>query len=297
MTNRHIFAGIIFASLSAGLGGGGLVFTRLALPQTDPFTLGFLRWFILAVILFLIYWKQLNFSKINKSDLHIISFLGLIYFAAFPILLTFGLTFTTAGRAGLVFATMPIWTLIISSFFKIEPITKVKLFAIFVAMLGVFIALGNNFNEVNLTLLMGDFIVMAGVICSSIFAAFSSTYIEKYGNLNVLLFALISGVSAMLIAALILGSPFSGSLDFNLLGWSYVFVLGIPCGAIMIFCWGKALQLATPTQASLCMGFHPLTAMLLGSLMLDERITLHLIIGFILVFLAVLFIQIKREFI
>ena len=192
---------------------------------------------------------------------------------------------------------MPIWTLIISSFFKIEPITKVKLFAIFVAMLGVFIALGNNFNEVNLTLLIGDFIVMAGVICSSIFAAFSSTYIEKYGNLNVLLFALISGVSAMLIAAFILGSPFSGSLDFNLLGWSYVFVLGIPCGAIMIYCWGKALQLATPTQASLCMGFHPLTAMLLGSLMLNEQITSNLVIGFILVFLAVLFIQIKREFI
>ena len=164
-------------------------------------------------------------------------------------------------------------------------------------MLGVFIALGNNFNEVNFEFIIGDVIVMAGVICSSIFAAFSSTYIEKYGNLNVLLFALISGVSAMLIAAFILGSPFSGSLDFNLLGWSYVFVLGIPCGAIMIFCWGKALQLATPTQASLCMGFHPLTAMLLGSLMLNEQITSNLVIGFILVFLAVLFIQIKREFI
>ena len=52
MTTRHVFVGIVFASLSAGLGGGGLVFTRLALPQTDPFTLSFLRWFLLAVILF-----------------------------------------------------------------------------------------------------------------------------------------------------------------------------------------------------------------------------------------------------
>ena len=67
MANHHIFAGIIFASLSAGLGGSGLVFTRLALPQTDPFTLGFLRWFILAVILFLIYWRQLNFNKISND--------------------------------------------------------------------------------------------------------------------------------------------------------------------------------------------------------------------------------------
>lgn len=295
MFSNLVLLGIMFASLSAILGGGGLVFTRLALPQTDAFTLSFLRWFILAVILFTIYWGQLNFSKIGRLDRFRISLLGLIYFAGFPILLTLGLTFTTAGRAGLVFATMPIWTLIISSIFQIESITKIKSFAIFVAILGVFIALGNNFNETNILLFTGDAIVMLGVICSSIFAALSSNQIEKYGNINVLLFALISGVSAVFVFALLLGTPFSGSLDLNPLGWFYVSVLGIPCGAVMIFCWGKALQHASPTQATLCMGFHPLTAMLLGSLMLEEQITLSLFIGFFLVFIAILFIQIKSE--
>ena len=295
MFSNLVLLGIMFASLSAILGGGGLVFTRLALPQTDAFTLSFLRWFILAVILFIIYWGRLNFSKIGKLDRFRISLLGLIYFAGFPILLTLGLTFTTAGRAGLVFATMPIWTLIISSIFQIESITKIKSFAIFVAILGVSIALGNNFNETNILLFTGDAIVMLGVICSSIFAALSSNYIEKYGNINVLLFALISGVSAVFVFALLLGTPFNGSLDLNPLGWFYVSVLGIPCGAVMIFCWGKALQHASPTQATLCMGFHPLTAMLLGSLMLEEQITLSLFIGFFLVFIAILFIQIKSK--
>ncbi len=295
MFGSIVFVGIIFASLSAILGGGGLVFTRLALPQTDAFTLTFLRWFILSVILFIIYWGHLNFSNIGKLDRFRISLLGLIYFAGFPILLTLGLTFTTAGRAGLVFATMPIWTLIIASIFRIESITKIKLFAIFIAILGVFIALGDNFNEAKIMLFMGDAIVMLGVICSSIFAALSSNYIEKYGNINVLLFALISGVSAVLVVALILGNPFNGSLDFNPLGWFYVLVLGIPCGAVMIFCWGKALQHASPTQATLCMGFHPLTAMLLGSLLLEEQITLNLFIGFFLVFTAIFFIQIKLK--
>ena len=295
MFSNLVFTGIIFASLSAMLGGGGLVFTRLALPQTDAFTLSFLRWFILAVILFLIYWRQLNFSKMGKLDRFQISLLGLIYFAGFPILLTLGLTFTTAGRAGIIFATMPIWTLVISSIFQIESITKIKLFAIFVAILGVCIALGDNLNETNILLFTGDAIVMLGVICSSIFAALSSNYIEKYGNINVLLFALISGVSAVFIFALMLGTPFNGSLDFNPLGWFYVSVLGIPCGAVMIFCWGKALQHASPTQATLCMGFHPLTAMLFGSLMLEEQITLNLFIGFFLVFIAIFFIQIKSK--
>ena len=296
MVGRQVLVGLIFASLSAILGGGGLVFTRLALPETDAFTLGFLRWFILALILFTIYWRQLNFRYINQLDRLHISVLGLIYFAGFPILLTYGLTFTTAGRAGLIFATMPIWTLIISSLFRIESITRLKLLAILLAMLGIFIALGDNFNKIHPILILGDIIVTIGVICSSIFSSLSTPNIKKYGNIKVLLFALMSGVLAMFITAIFLGSPFKGSLSFSLLGWGYVFVLGVPCGAIMIYCWGKALQHASPTQATLCMGFHPLTAMLLGSLMLEEKITLNLLIGFLLVFFAIFFVQIKSSY-
>lgn len=295
MAERQLFIGIIFACLSAILGGAGLVFTRLVLPQTDAFTLGFLRWFILALILYIIYFKQLNFSKINRVDRQRISVLGLIYFAGFPILLTYGLTFTTAGRAGLLFATMPIWTLIISSIFKIEAITSIKLLAILLAISGIFIALGNNFDSANFTLIIGDIIVTIGVICSSVFASFSSSYIKKYGNIKVLLFALISGVFAMLIFSFVFGHPLNGSLEFNRAGWSYIFILGVPCGAVMIYCWGKALQYATPTQATLCMGFHPLTAMLLGFLMLEEQITLNLLIGFILVFAGIFLVQMKPK--
>ena len=295
MAERQLFIGIIFACLSAILGGAGLVFTRLVLPQTDAFTLGFLRWFILALILYIIYFKQLDFSKIDRVDRKRISVLGLIYFAGFPILLTYGLTFTTAGRAGLLFATMPIWTLIISSIFKIEVITSIKLLAILLATSGIFIALGNNFDSANFTLIIGDIIVTIGVICSSVFASFSSSYIKKYGNIKVLLFALISGVFAMLIFSFVFGHPLNGSLEFNRAGWSYIFILGVPCGAVMIYCWGKALQHATPTQATLCMGFHPLTAMLLGFLMLEEQITLNLLIGFILVFAGIFLVQMRPK--
>lgn len=295
MSERQLSIGIIFACVSAILGGAGLVFTRLVLPQTDAFTLSFLRWFILALILYIFYFKQIDFSNINQEDRSRISMLGLIYFAGFPILLTYGLTFTTAGRAGLLFATMPIWTLIISSIFKIEAINSIKLIAIFFAVSGIFVALGDNFDNLNFTLILGDVIVTIGVICSSVFASFSASYIKKYGNTKVLLFALITGVFAMSIFSIVFGNPLNGSLEFNRIGWTYIFILGVPCGAIMIYCWGKALQHVTPTQATLCMGLHPLTAMLLGSLMLEEQITLNLLIGFLLVFFGIIFVQIKTK--
>ena len=55
----------------------------------------------------------------------------------------------------------------------------------------------------------------------------------------------------------------------------------------MIYCWGKALQLISPTQAAISLGFNPLSAILLGSFVLNEKITLKLIVGFLSIIFAI----------
>jgi drug/metabolite transporter (DMT)-like permease len=44
----------------------------------------------------------------------------------------------------------------------------------------------------------------------------------------------------------------------------------------MMYCWGKALQLITPTQAAISLGFNPLSAIFLGSILLNENITIRM---------------------
>ena len=55
----------------------------------------------------------------------------------------------------------------------------------------------------------------------------------------------------------------------------------------MMYCWGKALQLISPTQAAISLGFNPLSAILLGSFILNEEITLKLIVGFLSIIFAI----------
>ena len=43
---------------------------------------------------------------------------------------------------------------------------------------------------------------------------------------------------------------------------------------------GLALKMISPTQAAVCSGFNPLTAILAGALFLGESITLLFVIGF-----------------
>ena len=63
----------------------------------------------------------------------------------------------------------------------------------------------------------------------------------------------------------------------------------------MMYCWGKALQLISPTQAAISLGFNPLSAILLGSIILNEEITFKLGVGFISILMAIILANWKSK--
>jgi drug/metabolite transporter (DMT)-like permease len=63
----------------------------------------------------------------------------------------------------------------------------------------------------------------------------------------------------------------------------------------MIYFWGLALRMISPTQAAICSGFNPLTAILAGAILLGEEITSLFLIGFLCVISAVIFLQIANK--
>jgi drug/metabolite transporter (DMT)-like permease len=239
--------------------------------------------------------KALLTTRFARKDFLKVSLLGIAYFSGFPICLTFGLEFTTSGRAGIVFATMPVWTIIIASFFQIEKLNATKITAILLAFGGVVLSLSSNLSDNNGQILTGDILITIGVISASIFTVFAKGLIKNYGSQPVMIYGLLSGVVFMFLIALLFGSPFAGSLDFNINGWFYVFILGIPSGALMIYFWGLALRMISPTQAAICSGFNPLTAILAGAILLGEEITSLFLIGFLCVISAVIFLQIANK--
>ncbi len=293
--NKSLFWGLFFASIASALGGVGLAVTKLALPQTDPFTLSFLRWFIMLLGLVAFSIRSLLKTRFTQKDLLKVGLLGIAYFSGFPICLTFGLEFTTSGRAGIVFAAMPIWTIIIASCFQIEKLTVTKFIAILLAFGGVVLSLSSNLSNNNLSILVGDAIITAGVISASVFTVFAKGLIKNYGSQSVMIYSLLSGVVFMFFIALFFGFPFSGSLNLKMDGWFYVFILGIPSGTLMIYFWGLALKMISPTQAAICSGFNPLTAILAGAILLSEEVTTAFLFGFLCVVSAVVFLQIANK--
>jgi len=62
----------------------------------------------------------------------------------------------------------------------------------------------------------------------------------------------------------------------------------------MLLTWGRALQLISPTQAAITTGFNPITAILLGTWLLSEPVSLRLLAGFALILAAILLAS-KRD--
>ncbi len=292
---KTLLLGSFFASLSAMLGGSTFVFTRYVVDSIDPYTLSFLRYGLTGLILFLLSISVYMKKKFAKADLIPMCFLGLAMITLFPNFMALGLEHTTAARAGLLYATMPLCTIIIAYFFNIEKITLNKSLAVLLAILGVSFCMServdNNFQDT----LKGDFLMMIGVLSASCFTVFSGKYLKKYGNIPVMIFVILIGTILNLIISMIFDNSIISLLEINKFEAAALLMLIIPGGVVMMYFWGKALQLISPTQAAISLGFNPLSAILLGSIILNEEITFKLGIGFISILMAIILANWKSK--
>lgn len=288
---KTLLLGSFFASLSATLGGSTFVFTRYVVDSIDPFTLSFVRYGLTGLILFLLSISVFIKKKFDRNDFIPMCFLGLSMITLFPNFMALGLEHTTAARAGLLYATMPLCTIIIAYLFKIEKITLNKSLAVLIAITGVTFCMSEKVDSNFSQTLKGDFLMMTGVFAASCFTVFSGKYLKKYGNIPVMIYVIFIGTLINFSLSLSFGSIYESFYQINEFELVALAMLIIPGGVIMMYCWGKALQMITPTQAAISLGFNPLSAILLGAIILNEQITFKLIIGFLSIIIAIILVN------
>ena len=290
---KILLLGSFYASLSAILGGSTFVFTRYVVDSIDPFTLSFVRYGLTGLILFLITISAFIKKKFDKTDLLPMSVLGLSMITLFPNFMALGLEYTTAARAGLLYATMPLCTIIIAYLFKVEKITINKSLAVLIAIAGITFCMSEKVDSDFNQTLKGDFLMMIGVLAASCFTVFSGKYLKKYGTIPVMIYVIFIGTLINFSLSISFGSIYKSFYQINEFELAALGMLIIPGGVLMMYCWGKALQIISPTQAAISLGFNPLSAILLGSIILNEQITFRLIVGFISIIIAIILVNWK----
>jgi len=277
--------GVSIALLSSCLGGTAAAITRYLVTGADPISLAILRWGIgflcvLPVALVLkVRWPQ-------QRDWPAVVSLGLCFFGLFFILYNIAIGFTTAARASLALATLPLHTMVVAALLGVEPLTLRKSLGVGVAVLGVMAALATGLTAAPVGAWRGELIMTMAVFCMAFYNVLSRPFMQRSSALGFLTVGMGAGAAALVLVGLFTGS-IAALKSFGTSQWIAGVYLGVGGGAAAFILWVLALERATPTRVATTMTVNPIAAALLATQLVGEPITPNLVFGLVAVFAGI----------
>lgn len=277
MKQKHLaFISIIFAAI---IGGAIPVFGKIGLRQIPPFTFTFLRFLIASI--FLIPFVIREGPKIGK-DIWKIVVLSLLATANVTFF-AFGVRLTTATSSQLLYAVVPVFAAIFSYYFLKEHVTRRKITGIAVGFLGViFIVIlpelsrGTAFQGN----LIGNLIILIGVVTFSLYTVFSKRYQVKYSPI---ILTFVFAITTTLSMAVFAGQEYFANPSWvnhvSLISILSILYVGIFGGTIYYLLYQYAIKHGTPIAASMTLFLQPLATFSWAVVFLSEKLTLGIAIG------------------
>jgi drug/metabolite transporter (DMT)-like permease len=277
--------GVAIALASSCLGGTAAAITRYLVGNADPVTLAILRWgigfacLLPSALLLKVRWPP-------RRDWPAVAALGLCFFGLFFVLYNIAIGFTTAARASLALATLPLHTMIVGALLGIEPLTSRKSIGVGIAVLGVVAALATGLAAAPSGAWRGELIMTGAVMCMAFYNVWSRPFIQRSSALGFLTVGMGAGAATLILVGSLTGSVAVLS-SFGAPQWIAGVYLGVGGGALAFILWVLALERATPTRVANTMTVNPIAAGLLATQLVGEPITPNLIVGLIAVFAGI----------
>jgi drug/metabolite transporter (DMT)-like permease len=267
---------------------------RLAIDTIPPFLMAGIRFTIAGILLF--GWSYWRFDKKpGLSDWGKAAIPGILMFVGGNGLLTWSETFLPSGLAALIVATVSIWMVVLDWFFfsKKRP-DKLTLSGIAIGLAGVALLTGVG-DEV---LINGGSVILGILVLTfaSMSWAAGSLVSRNLKSATSLQFTISMQILAGGLALLVVGSlqgewaqvSFQAISLQSFFALSYLILLGTLL-AYSAYLW--LLRVSTPAKVSTYAFFNPLIAVFLGSILLDEPVTLETIIGALFILVSLLLVN------
>ena len=244
--------------------------------------------FIFASILLAIFMLIKKDSFYLKfKEIILLALLGLL-FGISAISLFNSFLYMDAGLASTVLFIYPIFVAIIMALFFKEKNSIITILSIIFAFLGVVLLYESDGANVSN---FGIFLVIVSSLCYAIYIVIINQYL-KLSALKVTFYSMLFCTITILIH-----SFFDSSLNimplvnFNM--WFYTIFLALVPTIISLLFLIKAIQIVGSTSASILGALEPLTAVLIGVYVFNEKITFWLVIGIVFILFGVLLIVLK----
>lgn len=287
---------IILAGICWGI--IGIFSKKLSLQGFNSIEITFLRSIITAIIL-LIYVIIFDISKlkIKLKDLWLFIGTGILSIVFFNVMYFITIKLTTLSMAAILLYTAPCFVMIMSSIFFGEHITKQKITALVLSLIGCLFTTGilgsifkpDGFSNIST---LGILTGIGSGIGYALYTIFGNVALKKYDSITVTSYT-------FFVASLFL-IPFCVKADFFVRLQSSSSIInslsiGIISTLLPFLLYTLGLKNTEPGKASVMAFVEPMVATIVGIIVFQESITLTGIIGILLIFSSICILNVNKS--
>lgn len=270
--------GLVFITI---IWGSSFVVMKNSVSQISPIYLMAIRFSIGGLVLVAIFFPRLK--SINRS----IIWPGIVcgfWLSISYIIQTYGLKYTTASNNAFITTLYVINVPFLNFLFYRVQIHKKSIFAAVLAIVGIgFLSLNGGISHVNI----GDILTLICSFCYGMQILYIDTYTKKHDPINLTIIQLPCAAIICWILAFVL----EGRLSLNVFSYDLVgslLYLGIFASAICFSIQNIGQKYVPPATASILLSLESVFGVIFAIALLGEPLTIRILIGFILIFIAVL---------
>lgn len=264
----------------AFLYAGGFIAGKVAVEQSGPFTIAFIRFFISTSILFALVIHAERKLTLNRDMLCTAigaAFLGIF---CYNYLFLTGVKYIDAARGAVIVSMVPIVVGLASVIFLNEKHNFFKGVGIILSLIGAWtvITRGDIQQIWNSTIGRGEWCMMGCVVCAVAFTFLSKRMLRHTSPLMTM--ACISGIGTMLVLMPAIYEMYSGL--FRPMNHSFalsMMYLAIGPSVIGVVFYYQAMNTVGASRATQYMNLMPVFAVILAVIFLDEQLTGSLVVG------------------
>lgn len=278
---QHLI-GVLLIIVSGISFGAAAIFARFAYAAgTNPITLLFLRFGIASICMIFIILVRKNPIPRGRILIGLV-LMGALGYVGQSFCYFTGLTLASAGLVALLLYLYPAIVTVISVIFLKEPVSKLKITALVLALAGTVLTIGPAGGGQPLGIILS----LGAAFIYSIYILVGSK-IVKQGT------AIQSSTVIILSAAVVYGGLISvqgAAFPTTISGWLSVSALALISTVLAVVTFLAGLERVGPMNASTLSTIEPVVTVVLASLILGETITPLRILGGIMILLTVIFL-------
>lgn len=273
----------LFLALATLFWGGTQVVAKFGLREVSPLTLATWRFLVAGAVLVLLVRLSGGSLRYRAADWRDFALLGLTGVFGFNLFLFSGLHFTSASESALMLAASPVVGGILGWQFRGERLGPVRVGGILLSVAGLaaVVLAGRPLpGTPPAQRLVGDLLALGATCCWAVYTLLGKEVMRRHSPLVATAMAAVTGLAGFLAVSLLPGvHVWRDGLGMSAAGWASVLYMAILGGAAGFWAWYRGLEGVEVTTASTFQNLIPVWTLILGSLILGERLTWLQLLG------------------